>query len=367
MRIMFTGGGTAGHVSPALAMAELIAKKYPDAEFVFVGRAGGAEGAAVERAGYPIYTLEVEGISRSLSLHNLSALAKAVRAVGVAKGIINRTSPDIVIGTGGYVCWPTLTAAARLGKPTLIHESNAYPGLVTRLLAPRCDGVMLGVGDAAEHLRKAKKLYTVGNPVRSLFSEINRSEARRRLGIPEGQLMILSFGGSLGAERLNSAVLGWMRQASEKRYPITHVHAAGRRYYDAIRAEAPELCDRRRGSRILSYIEDMPLWLAAADLAITRSGAMTLAELAAVGVPAILIPSPNVADDHQTKNARAAAERGAAILLPESELSKERLTELLSAIYRDRERLAQMKRAAKIPVSATEQSFMRVFEEHYPF
>ena len=367
MKIILTGGGTAGHVYPALAMAEAIAEKYPDAEFVFIGRDGGEENKAVSLAGYRAYTLDVVGISRRLTLQNLGALRKALRAVGRAKAIIRNETPDMVIGTGGYVCWPVLRAATAANIPSLIHESNAYPGLVTRLLAKRCDAVLLGFGQAEEYLKGARRVYTVGNPVRAAFGVTDKAEARRALGIPQNELFILSYGGSLGAERINDAVLGWMNYAREHRYRLTHVHATGRRYFDEASRRLSS-AGSRPSLRILPYIDNMPLWLSAADLAITRSGAMTVAELCAAKVPSILIPSPNVTDDHQRKNALEVQRGGKAILLPESELSAESLTALLTSVYKDRSALSGMRSAFEgEAVTDAREAFMRVFREFYAF
>ena len=366
MNILFTGGGTAGHVSPAIAMAEIIKRKYPDASFSFIGRVSGEENKAAERAGFSIHTLDVEGISRRLTPRNLLALTKAVCAVGKAKRIIRSEGARMVIGTGGYVCWPVLRAAASMGMPSLIHESNAYPGLVTRSLAARCDAVMLGTDAARDHLGRAKALYTVGNPVLSEFGAVSRQEARRKLGIPEGTMLTVSFGGSLGAERLNEAVIGMMKETERKRPAITHVHATGRRFYDGIREAFPELC-RSTGSRITPYLEDMPLWLAAADLAITRSGAMTLAELSASGCPAILIPSPNVADDHQTKNAKAMERIGAAYVIPEERLSDRELSLKIGELYKNKGILLAMKSAASASFEKPDAKILNVFDAYYPF
>lgn len=367
MKILLTGGGTAGHVYPALAMAEAVKNKYSDAEFVFIGRAGGDENKAVSLAGYKLHTLDVVGISRRLTPKNLSAISKALRAVGKAKRLIHAEAPDMVIGTGGYVCWPVLRAACAMKIPTLIHESNAYPGLVTRLLSKKCDAVLLGFGEAERHIKGAKRIYTVGNPVRDAFRAISREDARRALGISPSELFILSFGGSLGAERLNEAVLGWFEHADGKRYRLTHVHATGRRHFAEL--------EKRRGAqknasplRIVPYVDNMPLWLSAADLAITRSGAMTVAELCTAGIPSVLIPSPNVTDDHQHKNALEMQRSGRSILMPESELSAEALTKLLESLYKDRAPLSAM-RAALTQAYAPDarEEFMKVFEKIYPF
>lgn len=367
MKIILTGGGTAGHVYPALAMAEIIRKKYDDAEFLFIGRDGGEENRAVAKAGIELMTLSVEGISRRLTPKNLSAIVKAIRATEKAKGIIRKFGADMVIGTGGYVSWPILKAAIKLGIPAMIHESNAFPGLVTRMLGKRCDAVLLGFAEAMEHLSYRDNLHVIGNPVRDAFYSITRDDARRRLGIRRDEMLILSFGGSLGSEKINDAVAAWMKHAEHKRYRITHIHATGRRYYDSISSRFPSLV-RTHGSRIVPYIDDMPLWLSAADLAITRSGAMTLSELSAAAVPSILIPSPNVTADHQTKNAEAMVHLKKAILLCERDLSDKGLTEMIERLYRERDELNSMKEAClKERRRDPGSKFLSIFDKTYRF
>lgn len=367
MKIFFCGGGTAGHVSPALAMAEQIRLKYQDAEIFFIGREGGDENRAIIREGYPLFTLSVEGISRSLSPKNVIATLKAVAAVSKARKILQKNGADMVIGTGGYVSWAPLRAAAQLGIPRMIHEANAYPGLVTRLLARKCSCVMLGFAEASKHIQGAKAVYTVGNPTKEGFGRHTRTEARRALGIPDSKMLIVSFGGSLGAKSINDAVIGFMRSIKDRRYLISHIHAVGRRYWDSVLSESKELCEGARGLKIVPYIDNMPLWLCAADLVISRSGAMTLAELQASRVPAILIPSPNVTGDHQLKNAEAARERGSAILIRDEELTPGSLGDAVLSLYRDRRRLNAMGEAYGNGFTEAADDFIDVFEKYYPF
>ncbi|MBR7117345.1 MAG: undecaprenyldiphospho-muramoylpentapeptide beta-N-acetylglucosaminyltransferase [Clostridia bacterium] len=357
MKVMFSGGGTAGHIYPALAMAEMIKRKYTDAEFVFVGRLGGDENEAVRRAGYPVHLLDTVGIRRSLSISNIKAIFKALRAEHEAGCLIKEHSPDIVIGTGGYVSWPVLRAGIKHKLPTLIHESNAYPGLVTRMLAKHVSAVMLGFDSARTHLPGGSNAVTVGNPVRDGFGSIKKREARKRLGIKDSETLILSFGGSLGSERMNSVILELISKGA---CGATVVHATGKRYFEAIKRTHPELV-RDRGSRIMPYISDMPLWLSAADLAITRSGAITLAELCEAGIPSILIPSPNVSDDHQYKNALAMSEMGASLVIKESELGEERLRSEIERLLKDKTALIHMgKLAHKGTRALTEKRILEV-------
>ncbi len=343
MRVIFCGGGTSGHIYPAIAMADIIKTKYKDAQFLFIGRYGGDENRAIEAAGYRLRLLRLRGLKRSLSPKNALAILEALRATEEAKEIIGEFAPDVIIGTGGYVTWPVIRAGIKLGIPTAIHESNAIPGLVTKLLARGCDAVMLGVKEAEKSLpREACTIY-VGNPVRADFKRTDRSDARRILGIPKNEFLIVSFGGSLGAEAMNKAIVKYMKNAIKKGKPVMHVHATGRAHYESVRDEVPELASSRR-FKLLPYIENVPLWFSAADLAITRSGAMTIAEITECALPSILIPSPNVSGDHQRKNASVLAELGGAVTLDERDLSASSIERLIDELRSSPERIARMKK-----------------------
>lgn len=366
LNIILTGGGTAGHIYPAIAIAEICLRNIPKCKVLFIGRAGGGENAPILNGGYTLSEIDVSGVPRRISVGALKSIVKALSATSAAKKIIREFSADLIIGTGGYVCWPVLKAGQALNIPTLLHESNASPGLSARLLAGRCRDVMLGFEQAADKFAKRAKLSVVGNPVRSAFATIGRAQARRKLGISENRPVVVSFGGSLGAKVLNEAVIECMSGYKNIGAPIIHIHSSGKRYYEDSVVFARERGYTPRAARqsnrfqeatmlgighneiectLLPYIEDMPLWLSVADLAITRSGAITLAELAKVGVPAILIPSPNVSDNHQYENARCYAERGAAILIEEKELTAAGLYENISSLLHDKQRLKEMSEA----------------------
>ncbi len=335
MRVLLTGGGTAGHVTPALAIAEIIKDNFKGSEIAFVGRLGGEENRPIKKSGYKLYTVDIEAPKRSLTLKNFRVLRKILSSRKAAREIITEFEPDVIIGTGGYVSYPLLRMGIRLDIPTLIHESNAYPGLVTRLLSKKVNAVMLGIGEAGEHLKVTTNVVTVGNPVRRAFNSTSRNEARQKLGLRPGEMLVVSFGGSGGSVRINDAVVGLMRDSDYKRQRVRHIHASGRKYFESIKAIAPELTDGKGTKKVVPYIENMPEMLMAADIAITRSGAMTLAELAATGTAPILIPSPNVAANHQYKNAAALSGNGAAIMLTEDNLTVDTLKASLGAILRD--------------------------------
>lgn len=346
MKVIFCGGGTAGHVYSVIAMAEIITEHDPGAEFLFIGRNGGEENNALTQDGYNIKTVDIYGIKRSLSPDNIRRILKAIEATQKSLEIIDDFSPDIIIATGGYVSWPVLRAGMKRGIPTLIHESNAYPGLVTRLLANRADAVMLGFEDARRYLSSKAQIETVGNPVRRNFKKTSKTRARAALGISKDDFLIISFGGSMGAKKLNDTIIEFISRNYNSDLSFTHIHATGRRYFKDYKELYPHLC-RPHGSRIVPYIENMPLWMCAADMAITRSGAITLAEITSVGLPSILIPSPNVSGNHQHKNAKSLADVGAAILLSEEDLTVENLTSAVLKLKNQRSEYSKIRSALK--------------------
>ena len=345
MRVLLSGGGTAGHINPALAIAETIRKNDPLAEIAFVGIRGGKEEDLVPREGYPLYYVESMGIRRSLSLSNIRAVRLALTSPysEKTKKILREFRPDIVIGTGGYACWPIMAAAARQGIPTAVHESNALPGLAVRRLQKRVDRIWINFPATADALTEREKVVRVGNPLRGGFGSVSKEEARRRLGISGERSVILSFGGSLGAEYVNRAVVELMRDFSGKDPQILHLHAAGKRDYQETLAYAEALgVDLSGECRIVDYIYEMPLWMSAADLVISRAGAMTLSELSLMRKACVLIPSPYVADNHQYKNAAQLADAGAAVLTEEKTLSSGALTRTVSDLFGDGERMRSM-------------------------
>ena len=329
MKFIICGGGSGGHVSPAIAIYEALKKKASSARFTFVGRRGGNENRAYEMTGEHLETLSMQGINGKDPINAAKGLLSAIKARNAARKMIEKEMPDAIIGTGGYVCWPMLSAGAALGVPTVIHESNAYPGLTTRLLSKSADKVLLNYEEAAKHLKRAENVEIVGNPIRPRFFTQSRLASRRALGIRDGDFFILSFGGSLGSRRLNEVSLELMRSYSARTPGVKHLHATGGAYFDEVGRAAQKEMTSHRGCMILPYIDDMASAMAAADVVISRSGAMTISEICALGVASVLIPSPNVADDHQTKNAEFMRSAGAAFMIRESDLT---LRSLLDAV-----------------------------------
>ncbi|MBP3605480.1 MAG: UDP-N-acetylglucosamine--N-acetylmuramyl-(pentapeptide) pyrophosphoryl-undecaprenol N-acetylglucosamine transferase [Clostridia bacterium] len=343
MNILFCGGGTFGHVAPALAAAEAIRKMHPEAQIAFVGRRDGAENESIRSHGYRLYEIPIESLGHKSIYRSARAMLLLLRSFSLARRVLKESAPDLVFGTGGYVCYPVLRMAQIMGIRTLIHESNAVPGRACRMLARSCDGVLLGVEDARERLPKDTRCIYTGNPVREDFFRYSRQRARHALGLRDSDRLLLSFGGSGGAGALNAAMLSLMRKAAEGDGGIYHVHAAGKKYFEDIRKSNPAFTIGKGRLRVYPFLENMPLYMCAADLCICRSGAMTVAELTAAKLPSILIPSPNVTDDHQRKNAESLAARGGALICDEKELSS--LEEMALGLLSDRGRLSAMRQA----------------------
>lgn len=360
MKILFAGGGTAGHINPALAVAGYIKERHPQAEIFYVGTADRLEAKLVPEKGYDFHTIDVAGFQRSLSpkglVHNASAVKKMFSSSLEARRILKKCNPDVVVGTGGYVSGPVLREAANMGFKTAIHEQNAFPGVTTKMLCSKVDRVMLAMPDAEKHLKLKVKPVITGNPVRGELLAMSRDEARASLGLDERPL-ILSFGGSLGARMVNEAVCDLIKwhSGTGKFY---HIHGTGKSGYDAVmEAVGDRLSDE---ITVREYINDMDVCMAAADLVICRAGAITLSELQACSKPSVLIPSPYVAENHQYHNAMTLKRCGAAEVIEEKELSGERLCEVVSRLIENKPRLNAMSEAAA--KSAINDANKRIYE-----
>ena len=360
MNVLFCGGGTVGHISPALAIAKQFIKRDPGCKVAFVGRAGGRENEIITKSGYELHEIHAQGLIRKFTLKNAKAIKSVFTAEKEAREIIESFKPDAVIGTGGYVSFPVIRAARKLGIPTAIHESNSTLGLSSKILARGCDAVFLGTRSKT----KLKNAIYTGNPVREEFYKTTRREARFRLGIPNEAFFILSVGGSLGAEALNRACIKMMRTLSAEKSQAFHFHSTGARYFEKAKAIYPEFCGKDPKMKILPYIEDMPTHFAAADLVISRCGAMTLSEIAASGVPSILIPSPNVSANHQMKNALYFVEMGAGVIINESDLSESTLLSATKKLMNDDDELKLMRtRARKLSSDDAAQKIVKDIEK----
>lgn len=349
MKVLFAGGGTAGHINPAIAIANYICGCEEVSRIKFVGTKEGLETGLVPKSGYPLELIRVHGFDRSLTPKNIKNLLELPCAVHAAKKIIKEFQPDVVVGTGGYVSGPVLYAAAKCKIPTLIHESNAFPGVTTRILSKYVDTVAVGIPEAQQYIPQAKKLVVTGNPVRPSILSMPRDRARHLMKLDDRPLVVV-FGGSLGARDFNKAVVDWItREAKQKRYSI--LMGTGKYHqYDDVMARFKKNhvnIEDIDGITIQEYIYDMDVALAAADLVISRAGASTLSELTALGKPAVLVPSPYVTGNHQEHNARAVENNGGAKVILEKELTADILEDAVAQILGKREKLIKMQEASR--------------------
>ncbi len=350
MKVVFTCGGTAGHVNPALALAQLFEKNHPGCEILFIGAERGMEQRLVQQAGYSIRQVKVSTFERAWTWdvikHNVKSVFKVPVGLHQAKSILKEFKPDLVVGTGGYASFPAVKQAARMGIPTAIHESNAFPGLTTRTLADKVDLVMVGFPEAAEYYKNAKKVAVTGTPVRSQFFVLGREQARAELGLTDHQPLVVSFWGSQGAKYMNEQTLELIERWVGDSRPFHYIHSGGRNYEDMV-AKLKEKGVTVTGEELRPYIDNMPTVMAAADLVICRAGASTISEVTAMGKPAVLVPSPYVAANHQYKNAKVLADRGGVALLEEQKCSGSLLYETAQELLADGTRRAAMSRALK--------------------
>ncbi len=353
MRVLISGGGTGGHINPALAIADKIKNSEKDAVIEYVGTEKGLEATLVPKAGYDIHYIKVRGFKRKLTLENIDALVKAYTSVWEAKRIIKSFKPDVVVGTGGYVCWPLLKAASKLGIPTIIHESNAYPGVTTRMLSKYATKILVGFDEAKKYLDCDKeKIILTGSPVSEKMLTANKQAARQQLGIDKDAKIILSAGGSLGARPLNENVYELIKNYSLNKN-IIHYHATGKSGWD-VQSELykklgfEEIAQdtlKKNNVTVCKYIYNMYQLLPASDVTICRAGAMTLSELSVLGKAAIIVPSPYVTNNHQYKNAKTLSDRGAGVLIEEKDLTGEELIKQVKALLENDQERIKMEKA----------------------
>ena len=369
-RVIFTCGGTAGHVNPAIALAQLMREKDPETEFLFVGAERGLEKDLIPKAGYEFRTVHISSFHRSLKLaeikHNLVSLYNMVRSPAEARAILKEFRPDAVIGTGGYASYPTVKAAAKMGIPTAVHESNAVPGLTTELLEPYAGRIMVGFESCRQHYKHPEKVAVTGTPVREDFFTLTKEAAKEKLGVNDGRPLIVSFWGSLGASGMNAQMADMLALEAGKE-PFHHIHGAGKSGYAAVlKALAEKGVDLKDhpSLQVREYIYDMAPVMRAADLVLCRAGASTISELTALGVPALIVPSPYVTNNHQEKNARVLENAGGAAVLLEKDCSGQALFQAACGILHDGARRASMERAmSALGIrDATERIYQTVLE-----
>ena len=339
MKILISGGGTAGHINPALAAAEHLKKNY-GAKLLFIGTESGLESSLVPKAGFDIKYIEVAGLIRKITVKNAAVFYKYIKSIARCKRIISEFAPDAVIGTGGYVCAPVIRAAASLGVPTLVHEQNVIPGVTVKLCAKSCNILAISFSETLDYLKSSvrKKCVLTGNPLREglLAAECGADK--------DGRPLVVIFGGSLGARAITEAACELV--LNKDLSGIRLIFGTGKRYYD-------EVCEKTAGAclgdniKIVPYIDNMEQVMPEAQLVVSRAGALTVSELCALGIPSVLIPSPYVAHNHQEFNARALEAAGAAALLKEGELSGESLYKEIFTILRNPGRRRKMSESAK--------------------
>ncbi|MFI3313077.1 MAG: undecaprenyldiphospho-muramoylpentapeptide beta-N-acetylglucosaminyltransferase [Eubacteriales bacterium] len=348
MRILFTCGGTGGHINPAIAVAREFQKHHSDCQILFVGAEGGMECNLVPREGFAIKTVKISNFRRKLNwdgiTHNLQSLSNMVNSQKKAKAILKEFQPDVIVGTGGYASYPALKAGAKMGIPTAVHESNAVAGLTTKMVAKKADCILLNFEDAKADYHNPERIQVVGMPVRDEFLFGDRQKARAELGLDE-RPYIVSCWGSLGAKVMNEKMADFMVQDRNGGLNFQMTHATGKLGWtwmpaylkDNGVANIPSL-------KAVEYVYNMPTQMAAADLVIARAGAATIAEICAAGTPCILVPSPNVVGDHQMKNAKILERHGAAVVLEEANITGESLYQLATELLNHPEDLVKMKR-----------------------
>lgn len=344
MNVIFTCGGTGGHINPAIAVANILRERHPNANILFIGAKGHMEEQLVPKAGFQLKCLTISGMSRGKSIgaitKNLKTVAHTVKAVNECKKIIKEFGADVIIGTGGYACFPALMAGTLMKIPTCVHESNAMPGLTTRLLADRVDRMLVCFPESAGRYKHPEKVETVGMPIRREFIYTDKAAARKELGIGEEPLVVSAFG-SLGAKKMNETVAEMFQLEQEAGFPFRHIHATGKFGWEWMPEKVASYgvdLKNCQSIEMKEYIYNMPTLMAAADVIISRAGASSCNEIAASGTPAILIPSPNVTDNHQEKNARVLSDRGGAVLMLEKDCSAKALYDEVQSLLADGKR-----------------------------
>ena len=353
MNVIFTCGGTGGHINPAIAVADILKERHPDCNILFIGAKGHMEEQLVPRAGYKLECLPGSGLSRKLNLagikKNVNAVKSVIAAVNQCKRIFKEFQPDVIIGTGGYASFPALYAGSRMGIPTCVHESNAVPGLTTKMAANTASRVLVCFEESKKFYKKPEKVQVVGMPIRREFWETQRAQARRELGIGEEPLVVSTYG-SQGAKVMNQMTAQLFALEQQASFPFRHIHAVGKFGTDwmpqAVKDQNVDL-GNCPSIDMREYIYDMPTVLAAADVVLGRAGSGTCNEIAATGTPCILIPSPNVTNNHQEKNARILEGRGGAVVVPETECTAQGIFDEIMMLLQDEPRRKQMSQALR--------------------
>ena len=346
MKVVIAAAGTAGHINPGLAIAKKIQEEEKDSKIVFIGTTRGLENDLIPRAGYELKTIDAYGLSKKISIENIKKMIKTLKGFGEAKKILKEIHPDIVIGTGGYICGATISAAHHLKIPTLLHESNAFPGKAVKMLAKKTDMVLVSFEDAIERIKHAKKIVYTGTPVKIKkrnYTEEQTAEIVKKVGLNHQMPIALVFGGSQGARKINQAIMDIIKSGLNEKYQM--IWATGPKQYDIVKEELEnhhKNINYIKNMKILPYIYNMEEIMNVVDVIVARSGAMTITEIAKLGKPSILVPLPNVSHNHQLYNAKVLKNVGAADIILDNELTGEKLNTNIEKIILDKEKCKSM-------------------------
>ena len=346
MRAIIAAAGTAGHINPGIAIANKIKQEEKDSEIIFLGTVRGLENDLVPKAGYELKTIDAYGLSKEISIENLKKILKTFKGFGEAKKIVKDFKPDIVIGTGGYICGAAVIAAKKHKIPIILHESNAFPGRAVKMSAKKANKILISFKDAETRIEKAKKIVYTGTPVKISkkdYSMIQKNEIIKSIGLSEVKPIVLVFGGSQGAKKINEAIIGILTEKLNKNYQI--IWATGPKQYEIIKEELNKNnlnIENIQNAKIVPYIYNMEEIMNVSNVIVARSGAMTITEISNLGKPSILIPLPNVSQDHQLYNAKVLEKVGAAKIILNNELTKNNLNKTIDSIVTDTETMKQM-------------------------
>ena len=346
MKVVIAAAGTAGHINPGLAIAKKIQEEEKDSKIIFIGTTRGLENDLVPRAGYELKTIDAYGLSKKISIENIKKMIKTLKGFGEAKKLLKEIKPDIVIGTGGYICGATISAAHRLKIPTVLHESNAFPGKAVKILAKKTDTILVSFKDAIDRIKHAKKIVYTGTPVKikkQNYTEEQKEEIINKSGLKTGMPITLVFGGSQGARRINQAIMEIIKSGLNEKYQM--IWATGPKQYDIVKEELEnhhKNINHIKNMKILPYIYNMEEIMNVVDVIVARSGAMTITEISNLGKPSILVPLPNVSHDHQLYNAKVLQNIGAADIILDNELTGEKLNTNIEKIVLDKNKCKEM-------------------------
>lgn len=350
MRVIVAAAGTAGHINPGLAIANKIKQEEPNSEIIFIGTTRGLENDLVPRAGYGLKTIEAYGLSKQISIANLKKMWATLMATGKAKKIIKEFKPDIIVGAGGYICGPVVWAANKEKIPVILHESNAFPGKAVKMLAPKAETVLISFEEARSRIPNAKNIVCTGTPVKIVKKEYSQEEKTKiltNIGVNGNKPIVLVFGGSQGAQKINEAIIGILENKMNKDYQI--IWATGPKQFDIIKKELESKnidINNIENAKILPYIYNMEEIMNVSNIIVARSGAMTITEISNLGKPSILIPLPNVSQDHQLYNAKVLENAGAAKIILNNELNQNNLEDEIEKIIRNPQLMHEMEEKA---------------------